>query len=298
MSLKIGLVLGGGGARGAYQIGVFEALNEMKIDKYINVISGASIGALNAAIYTQENIELGKEIWCNVSKEKILPTDSLNLIKRSILVSIGSKNIDFIKKYIPKALEGGNISSSGLESIIDESIDLDKIRNSKTKLYVSCTEIPKIQAKYFLLNGESDGRIKQILHASSAIPMLFESENIDGIEYIDGGITDNVPISPVYYEECDLIIVVALMKEFRVDRALYPNAQILEVIPSYMEEGFIDGALEFTKENSEERIRTGYEDTINQIKPIIALINHIKEQEKKPSIFESLRNFFKTNKGL
>ncbi len=149
--MKIGLVLGGGGARGAYQIGVFEALNEIGIDKHIKVISGASIGALNAAIYVQDNIKLGKEIWCNVSKEKILPTDTLNLIKRSILVSVGSKNIDFIKKYVPKAIEGGNISSSGLDSIIDENIDLSKIRDCKNKIYVSCTEIPKIKARYFFV---------------------------------------------------------------------------------------------------------------------------------------------------
>lgn len=294
--MKIGLVLGGGGARGAYQIGVFEALNEIGIDKHIKVISGASIGALNAAIYVQDNIKLGKEIWCNVSKEKILPTDTLNLIKRSILVSVGSKNIDFIKKYVPKAIEGGNISSNGLDSIIDENIDLSKIRDCKNKIYVSCTEIPKIKVRYFLLNGESDEKIKKILHASSAIPMIFQSENIDGIEYVDGGITDNVPIDPVYYENCDLIIVIGLVREFRVDRKLYPNAQILEIIPSYIEEGFIDGALEFTKENSEGRIKMGYEDTMNQIKPIITLVNHIKDKEKKPSIIESLKGFFKINK--
>ncbi len=147
-----------------------------------------------------------------------------------------------------------------------------------------------------MLNGESDEKIKKILHASSAIPMIFQSENIDGIEYVDGGITDNVPIDPVYYENCDLIIVIGLAREFRVDRKLYPNAQILEIIPSYIEEGFIDGALEFTKENSEGRIKMGYEDTMNQIKPIITLINHIKDKEKKPSIIESLKCFFKINK--
>lgn len=291
--MKIGLVLGGGGARGAYQIGVWQALKELEVDKHINVVSGASIGALNAMLYAQGDIELANKVWYSVTTEKILPTDSINLLKRSFLVSIGSKNMDFIKKYIPKVLDGGNISRTGLESIIDETLDFNKIRESGINVYAVCTEIPKIKARYFLINRESDDKIKKILHGSTAIPMIFESENIDGIDYIDGGIADNVPIEPVYYEKCDLIIVIGLMKEYRVDRNLYSETQIVEIIPSEMEEGFIDGALNFTEENSRRRMETGYNDTMNQIKPIMNLFNYMREKEKKPSVIESFKSFFK-----
>ncbi|MGL4849333.1 MAG: patatin-like phospholipase family protein [Clostridium sp.] len=294
--MKIGLVLGGGGARGAYQIGVWKAFRELKVDKYINVISGASIGALNAVLYAQGDIELAERVWKEVTTEKILPTDSINLLKRSFLVSIGSKNMSFIKKYIPKVFDGGNISRSGLENIIDESIDFKKIRNGDIRVYAVCTEIPKLKARYFLLNKENDERMKKILHGSSAIPMIFENEEIDGVSYIDGGISDNVPINPVYYEKCDLIIVIGLMKGYRVDRTLYPNTQILEIIPSYMEEGFIDGALNFTEENSKVRIETGYRDTLNQLKPVISLIRHLDEKEKKPSILDSILEVLKIKK--
>ncbi|WP_297639751.1 patatin-like phospholipase family protein [uncultured Clostridium sp.] len=291
--MKIGLVLGGGGARGAYQIGVWKALRELEIDKYINIISGASIGALNAMLYTQGDIQLADKVWNSVTTEKILPTDSINLLKRSFLVSIGSKNMDFIKRYIPKVLDGGNISRSGLENIIDETLDFDLIKSKGMKIYIVCTEIPKIKARYFLINKESNERIKKILHASAAIPMIFESENIDGIDYIDGGIADNVPIEPVYYEKCDLIIVVGLMRGYRVDRNIYSESQILEIIPSEMEEGFIDGALNFTEENSKQRMEVGYNDTINQIKPIINLLTYINNKTKKPSIIESFKDLFK-----
>ena len=123
--------------------------------------------------------------------------------------------------------------------------------------------------------------------------MIFESENIDGIDYIDGGIVDNVPIEPVYYEKCDLIIVVGLMGGYRVDRNIYSESQILEIIPSEMEEGFIDGALNFTEENSKQRMEVGYNDTINQIKPIINLLTYINNRSKKPSIIESFKELFR-----
>ena len=48
---KIGLVLGGGGGKGAYQIGVWKALREYKIDKYITYLSGTSIGSLNSLCF-------------------------------------------------------------------------------------------------------------------------------------------------------------------------------------------------------------------------------------------------------
>lgn len=59
----IGLVLCGGGGRGAYQIGVWQALNELGLDRYINGVSGTSAGALNAALFACGNISLAENVW-------------------------------------------------------------------------------------------------------------------------------------------------------------------------------------------------------------------------------------------
>ena len=69
--MKIGLVLAGGGAKGAYQIGAFKALKELKIDKYISVLAGTSIGALNAMLLMQDDLELSENIWGTITREKI-----------------------------------------------------------------------------------------------------------------------------------------------------------------------------------------------------------------------------------
>ena len=59
--MKIGLVLAGGGARGTYQIGVWKALIELGIDKYIKVVSGTSIGAVNAMLFQQGAYDMAEE---------------------------------------------------------------------------------------------------------------------------------------------------------------------------------------------------------------------------------------------
>ena len=64
--MKVGLSLGGGGAKGAYQIGVLKALEEYNLIDSINVISGVSIGAINAYFYLcSNNSQTVYDIWLN-----------------------------------------------------------------------------------------------------------------------------------------------------------------------------------------------------------------------------------------
>ena len=55
--MKIGLVLSGGGGKGAYELGVWKALKELNLNKYISVFSGTSIGAFNAALFAMDDLE-------------------------------------------------------------------------------------------------------------------------------------------------------------------------------------------------------------------------------------------------
>lgn len=277
--MRIGLVLAGGGARGAYQIGVWKGLKEIGIDKYISVVSGTSIGALNAVLFCQGNLDIAEEIWCNISNDKILPADQLDLIKKGILLTIGSKNLNLIKKYIPKAIEGGDIARDGLLDIINSYIELNSINRNKKTCYATCTEIPKIEAKYFKLNNYNEEEIKKILLATSALPLVYGSEDIEGRRYLDGGIVDNIPIQPVYGEGCDIIIVVPLDKNMCLNRKLYPNSKIVMIIPSEIEDGF-EGIIDFNGDNARRKIKVGYDDVMNQIVPIIDIANTMKLNKK------------------
>ncbi len=80
--MKVGLVLSGGGGKGAYELGVWKALVEMKLDKYIEVISGTSIGAFNAALFAQGDMDNAQALWDEVTMEKLVPMTKMDLLKK------------------------------------------------------------------------------------------------------------------------------------------------------------------------------------------------------------------------
>lgn len=269
--LKIGLVLAGGGGKGAYQIGVWKALRELNIDKYIQGVSGTSIGALNAILFALGDYELAEHIWMNITREKLLPTDNIDLLGKGVKIFLGNKNINFIKRFVPKLLEQGNVSRQGLLDIFNESLDMEKALKSEKVIYAACTELPEIKARYFKLNKYDSDTAKKILCASSAIPPVYGSEEIEKIKYIDGGLVDNVPIKPLYEDEFNIIFVVQLNREFTIDRSKFPGAMIINIIPNSNQGGVFTGTLDFSNESIKKRIKIGYEDTINLIEPIFEM---------------------------
>lgn len=287
--MKIGLVLAGGGARGAYQVGAWKALKELGIYKYVEVISGTSVGALNAVLFMMNNIEFAENIWGEITKEKMLPTNHIELSFREILLKLGMKKAAFIKKYMPRIISGGNISRESL-NLIMEKIDLNMVKDNEKTCYVTCTQIPELIPKYFKLNECNLETIKRVLCATSAIPMIYECEKIDEVQYLDGGIVDNVPLQVVYGEHCNIIIIIHLSKESTINKRNFPNTSIIEIIPSVIEEGDFEGTLEFNKDMSKRRMRIGYEDTMSTLMPLMELTRFIdKEKDKEQKIIREER---------
>lgn len=271
--MKIGLVLGGGGCIGAYQVGVWKALRELKIDKYIQGVSGTSIGALNAALFALNNYNLAENIWMEITREKVLPTDNVDLFAKGIKLFLGNKNINFIKKHLPGLLEQGNVSRQGLMDILN-NLDLNKALSSMMPVYATCTELPDIKTKYFKLNDYDVETAKRILCASSAIPPVFGSEEIENRKYVDGGLVDNLPIKPLYDDGFDMMFVINLNRHFAIDRSAFPNSKIICISPSTDQGGVFSGVLDFSKSGIFNRITIGYEDTVNLLEPIFEFHNY------------------------
>lgn len=120
------------------------------------------------------------------------------------------------------------MSRQGLENIL-RKIDFNKIKNLNINGYATCTSISEIRVKYFKFNGNSTEDIKNILYATSAVPLIYDSAIINNVSYLDGGIVDNVPIQPVYGEGYDVIIVVKLSVDSYIDIEKYPNTKIIEI---------------------------------------------------------------------
>lgn len=148
---------------------MWKAFKELDIDKYVQGVSGTSIGALNAVLFSQGDYETAENIWMKITREDVLPIDNVELFTKGVKLFIGNKNINFIKRFLPGLLEQGNVSREGLLNILNGNIDFNKIFESDKSLYVTCTEIPEIRARYFRLNDYDEETIKKyyVLHLQS-----------------------------------------------------------------------------------------------------------------------------------
>lgn len=88
------------------------------------------------------------------------------------------------------------------------------------------------------------------------------------MNYWDGGLVDNVPVSPLYEEGCDLIIAVHLNRESLINHNDFPNAQIIEIVPQEYQGGFVNGTLDFSPASAKRRMAQGYQDTKKILQPI------------------------------
>lgn len=299
--MKVGLVLAGGGGKGAYQLGVWKALKQFGIDKYIKIFSGTSVGAINAVLFAQNDLRKAEAMWNEVDMETLIPLNKMELIKKGIQLAIGAKGLKYIKKYnMGRVIENGDVSTDGFMKFLDKYIDINKIKARGVTCYASCTEMPDFNVKYFKINNYEDSVAKNIILGSASLPLIYKSSVIDGKRYLDGGMVDNVPIKPVYDAGCDIIIVVPLSKSVHIDKKKFPNAIIIEISPTKLNEGVIDGVLNLDLEAKRKRINAGYLDAINALGSVLYLknfnrINNIRDRHYK--ITDNLRYLLKiTNK--
>ena len=251
---KLGLVLGGGGGLGSYQIGVWKALREYEVDKMIKAISGTSVGVLNACLIAQNNYDIAEYIWTNEIEDKIL----------------SKKKMDKNNNYISS---NGIFSRKGLIEIIEKYLNIDIIINYEYPIYATAVNLKNIDAEYFKLNNKSAKEIKEIMMATSAIPVIFGRQTIEGVDYIDGGVEllkgNNLPLKPLYEENCDEIIAINLYKEST--REKFNNCKVYEIVPSNDIGNFFNGAMDFSLEGAKMRIKEGYNDAKNMLKEIFKM---------------------------
>lgn len=174
---KIGLALGGGAALGAAHIGVLKAFDELNI--HISYISGNSIGSLVASLFAfgktwqeQEEISINMK-WLDVSKISISKYGLLSNKKIGQIVKDTIGNENFINSQIPLVIIASNLNS-GKKIILKE------------------------------------GKVADAVMASTAIPGVFKPMDMDGKLLVDGGLVENVPVSPLKKMGAELTIGVNL----------------------------------------------------------------------------------------
>jgi NTE family protein len=265
---SIGLVLSGGGAKGAYQAGIIKALAEMDVP--LAAISGASIGALNGAVVSssgslRDAAERLEKLWITIAKDPPLSEKIPSSIR--LMEAIGLKlGSDFkytarlaneiARNLLPTVLSpetGALVDNSRIRDLVAEYVSVEQLAGG-IPLYVSV--YPKNKKTLTTLIGPGLAKLRirknpasEFLHvqslqpadqhtallASAAIPFLLAAQEIGGERYVDGGLGDvltsagNTPISPLLDAGHNPIIVTHLSDRSAWSRQKHPDAAIIEI---------------------------------------------------------------------
>ena len=209
------LVLQGGGALGAYQAGVYEALAEANVRP--NWIAGISIGAITSAIIAgnplEKRLERLREFWDLASSavliSPLVPGDPMrsffNEVSASWIAAFGvpgffSPRFPSALLYPPDTTQALSFyDTQPLQHTLERLIDFDRINAGETRLSLGAVNIHTGNFTYFDNMHRKIG--PQHVMASAALPPGFPPIEIDGEHYWDGGIVSNTPLQYVLDEE-------------------------------------------------------------------------------------------------
>lgn len=247
--LEYALALGGGGTKGAYQVGVIKALKEMGIK--ISAVSGTSIGAINGAFFLQNDVELMEKIYLNMNFNDVFK-DEINVDESKDLLDI--KNIvSVVTGYI----KNNGLDNSALRDLINKHLDLDKVYNSREEFgVVTYSTKEKSIVRKFKSEMKRDEIIDYIL-ASACFP-IFKKQRIGGKEYIDGGIGDVLPINMLVEKGYKNIVAVDI-EGIGITQNINNDNAYIKLIYSKEDLG---GMFEFDKNRIQRNMTKGYLDTM------------------------------------
>ena len=197
--MKYGLVLAGGGVRGACQIGVWRALCELGIK--ISAISGTSIGALNGALFAQGEYKTALRLWQEISAEDIVSLPD-GIENESNLFAV--KNLPEILREIYK---NDGLDMSPLEELLKTVIDEDKLRKSPIDFGAAAFSVTQRKGICKFKDDIPQGEIIEYLMASVCLPG-FKAKVIAADRLIDGGMSNNMPVNMMLEKDIDNIITV------------------------------------------------------------------------------------------
>ena len=230
-----GLVLPGGGARGAYQVGVLKAIASLAPKGSANpfpIISGTSAGAVNASVIAANAQSFDKainkldDVWGNFKSNQVYKTDNLTMLKSSLhwLISIVLGGYPF---GAPKSL----LDNTPLKKLLESHIDFTNIQKNIDKNLIRAIGITaagytsQCSTSFFQTSMKIDkwARTRRRgvkcnvtidhLMGSLAIPMIFPQIKINGEYFGDGAMRQSTPLSPAIHLGADRILVIGVRNQ-------------------------------------------------------------------------------------
>ncbi len=259
-----GLILSGGGARAAYQVGVLRAIAELLPHDYPNpfdIICGTSAGGLNAASLAahagclRSGVDLLESVWGNFSTDQVYRTDWPGVLRRAARF-LWTMAFGRLRSDLPVSL----LDNSPLRELLDRHIPLADIQSAieaghlralciTASGYASGESVSFFQGAATLENWRRSRRIGirsnitlDHLMASAAIPIIFPAVRVNREFFGDGALRQLSPVSPALHLGAERVLVIGVggqsRKPVREKTVAYPS--IAQVASHIMNSSFID----------------------------------------------------------
>ena len=284
LTKEYALVLEGGGAKGAYQIGAWRALREAGVK--INAVAGTSVGALNAALICMGDLEAAEDIWKNISHSKVMEVDD---DKAAQLFDGSAKLYDWVQVVFKYATEGG-ADITPLKELIAKAIDEGTIKKGKISFYLHTFSLNEMKELDIDVREIEDGLLADFLLASAYLP-VFKHEKLHGQSYMDPGMINNVPLDSLIKRDYKDIIMLRIFGPGR-----YKPVEIPEDVNIYSVEPRVSlgNILNFEAQKSINNMKIGYYDTQRLLYQLSGRIYYIDESEEECYFVRQLTNISET----
>ena len=244
----LAIVLSGGGAKGAYEMGVWKALRRLRI-KY-QIITGTSIGALNGMLMVQNDFYKCLRMWKNINYDMIY--DNFGNVKTTQEMYLA---------YLNKIIDGG-IDTKKIENLIEENYRPNKIYKSKIQFGVVAYSLKSRKVIYATKKNTRPDKLKKYILASATCFPVFKPTKIGTDTLIDGGYYDNLPINLAIDLGATEIIAVDLGSIGFRKRVRNKGIKITYIEPNNK----LDSFLMFDSNVTKRMINLGYNDTMKVFK--------------------------------
>lgn len=245
---KLGLVLSGGGSKGAYQIGVYRALR--RLGKNPEIVTGTSVGAINGLLITQGDLYKAVKLWKNISFKAIYDENSFEECDNEKIANI-------YKEYVKTFIAEGGMDISKMKEMFDTLYNPKKFFSSPINYGLITYNYTKNKPVIMTKDKLKPNNVKDYVIASASCYPAFKPYKIKNELFIDGGYYDNLPINLAIDLGADEIVAVNL-RAVGFIRKPKIDIPITMITPRNKIVSF----LVFDKAKSREALHFGYNDTM------------------------------------
>ncbi len=250
LSKEYGLVLDGGGARGAYQIGAWKALREAGVK--IKAVAGTSVGALNGALVCMGDLEKAEKIWREMTFSTVMDVDD----REMEALFDGEVPLREVLTQVWEKIKDGGIDIEPLRKLIHETVDEEAIRNSGIDFCLSTFSVTDFKELDLGVEEIPEGQLEDFLLASAYL-IGFKNVPLNGKKYVDGGVRNAAPFNILLDREYKDILSVRI-RGIGVEQKVKfsEDTTVYEVSPRVK----LGSILEFSGKRSRQNMIIGYYD--------------------------------------